>query len=254
MPFVEAFREIAGVEFQPDSGAGRAGVYWYPTFMDPKLVKRSYARTGHYDGIERANYEVVANSKVTRVTLDGLRATGVVFKSTARNTTERITAKANKEVILAAGAIHTPQLLQLSGIGPRKLLDAAGIDTVVDLPGVGQNFQDHPVLPPLFTRKLLSRVAWRMASPRLTAQCKTSPSTRTRWTWRSPTAPSPNGPRRPGLPTEQVRIAPVACALPGRCLLTATRRPLFHRDRQRRRLARPSRRCAGKVRRHCREP
>lgn len=159
MPFVEAFQEIPGAEFQPDSGTGRAGVYWYPTFMDPERVKRSYARTGHYDGIERENYEVVTNSKVTRVTLDGLRATGVVFKSTARNATERIAVRANKEVILAAGAIHTPQLLQLSGIGPKKLLDAAGIVTVVDLPGVGQNFQDHPVLSPLFIRKLLARVA-----------------------------------------------------------------------------------------------
>jgi choline dehydrogenase len=47
---------------------------------------------------------------------------------------------------LAAGVIHTPQLLQLSGIGPEKLLTSAGIETLVDLPGVGQNFQHHTML------------------------------------------------------------------------------------------------------------
>jgi hypothetical protein len=47
------------------------------------------------------------------------------------------------EVILAAGAIHTAQLLQLSGIGPSALLESLGVEVAVDLPGVGQNFQDH---------------------------------------------------------------------------------------------------------------
>lgn len=53
---------------------------------------------------------------------------------------------ARKEVILSAGAVHTPQVLQLSGIGPRTLLEAAKIDVLVDLPGVGANFQDHAFL------------------------------------------------------------------------------------------------------------
>lgn len=54
--------------------------------------------------------------------------------------------KAKKEVVLAAGAVHTPQILQLSGVGPASLLDNLSIEIVVDLPGVGQNFQDHPTL------------------------------------------------------------------------------------------------------------
>lgn len=56
------------------------------------------------------------------------------------------TVKASKEVILAAGAVHSPQILQLSGIGDRKLLESLEIEIIVDLPGVGRNFQDHPTL------------------------------------------------------------------------------------------------------------
>lgn len=145
-PQINALRELPGVEFPPDSGAGRAGVYWFPSFMDPKTVNRSYARTGHYDGINRANYDLVADSKVTRILLEDGTAAGVIFKKTQVNVSTNYIVRARREVILAAGAIHTPQLLQLSGIGPKELLTAAGIDTVVDLPGVGQNFQDHPML------------------------------------------------------------------------------------------------------------
>ncbi|KAI1101644.1 putative GMC oxidoreductase [Jackrogersella minutella] len=143
---IEAFKDIPGVEFPTDSGSGKAGVYWFPTFMDPKKVQRSYARTGHFDGINRINHDVVTKSKVTKIMLEDGIATGVVFRQKTGNATTYTTVKANREVILSAGAIHSPQLLQLSGLGPRKLLESAGINTTVDLPGVGQNFQDHPMM------------------------------------------------------------------------------------------------------------
>ncbi|KAI3327109.1 GMC oxidoreductase [Xylariaceae sp. AK1471] len=143
---VEAFEDIPGVEFPPDSGSGKAGVYWFPTFMDPDKIERSYARTGHFDGINRTNYEVITESKVTKILLEDGVATGVSFQHKAGNSTVITTVKANKEVIIAAGAIHSPQLLQQSGIGPSSLLKSAGIDTIVELPGVGQNFQDHPIV------------------------------------------------------------------------------------------------------------
>jgi choline dehydrogenase len=60
------------------------------------------------------------------------------------------------EVILAAGAIHTAQLLQLSGIGPSALLESLGVEVVVDLPGVGQNFQDHWGVTCYYPCKLLN--------------------------------------------------------------------------------------------------
>lgn len=141
---LEAFRGLPGVPFAEDSGSGKPGVYWYPTFMDPELVVRSYARTGHYDDLNRDNYHLVTGSKVTRVNLNGTTATGVTFVQGSAGAETVVSAR--KEVIVAAGGIHSPQVLQLSGIGPSKLLASANITTVVDLPGVGQNFQDHPII------------------------------------------------------------------------------------------------------------
>ena len=137
-PLFNAFQELPGVKVVSDSGAGSAGVYWYPTFMDPVKVERSYAGNVHLK--DRPNYHVIAETAVRRVLLDdATTATGVEFYID----TGIATVKADKEVLLAAGAVHTPKLLQLSGIGPKKVLEAAGLETIVDLPGVGQNFQDH---------------------------------------------------------------------------------------------------------------
>lgn len=72
-----------------------------------------------------------------------LIASGVTFISKDGNISS-VTAKL--EVILAAGSVHTPTVLQRSGIGPKNILEEAGIETLLDLPGVGQNFQDHATL------------------------------------------------------------------------------------------------------------
>lgn len=61
-----------------------------------------------------------------------------------RNSSVATTVSASKEIILAAGTVHSPQILQLSGIGPKGLLESHNIDTLVDLPGVGYNFHDQP--------------------------------------------------------------------------------------------------------------
>lgn len=152
---VEAWKEMPGVEFPSDSGAGETGVFWYPQFMDPELGERSYARTGHYSNSDpdRENYHLVTNSKVVRVVVEDGVAKGVTFRPADDPEGNATTVSAGKEVIVSAGAVHTPQVLQLSGIGPSALLESAGIETVVDLPGVGQNFQDHPMLTARFTRK-----------------------------------------------------------------------------------------------------
>ncbi|KAF4989048.1 hypothetical protein FGRMN_9378 [Fusarium graminum] len=135
----KAFYELPGVEAAEDSGAGGSGVYWFPTLMDSVRHERSFAENAHYRGLSRPNYHIAASSRVRRVLLEAGVATGVEFYGGDG----LLTVKATKDVLMAAGAVHTPQLLQLSGIGPNKLLQAAGIETIHDLPGVGQNFQDH---------------------------------------------------------------------------------------------------------------
>ncbi|KAK0752462.1 hypothetical protein B0T18DRAFT_318769 [Schizothecium vesticola] len=143
-----AFREIPGVGSPPDSGAGLPGAFWYPASVDPNVWLRSFARPGHWDGIEaaRSNYHTLTGHRVLKINFsNGKRATGVSFVSA--NTTSAanpLTVTARKEVILAAGTIHTPKILQASGVGPQALLQSASIPVVVDLPGVGANFQDHP--------------------------------------------------------------------------------------------------------------
>ncbi|KAK7978435.1 hypothetical protein PG988_005925 [Apiospora saccharicola] len=142
-PLMAALQEMPGVELVADSGAGTAGIYWYPTFMDPVMVERSFALNAHYSNhLDRPNYHLMAETSVRRVLLENAAATGVEFY-TKSNSTVVATVKATKEVLMAAGAVHTPKLLQLSGVGPKKVLAAAGIETLVDLPGVGENFQDH---------------------------------------------------------------------------------------------------------------
>ena len=73
---------------------------------------------------------------------EDLTAEGVSFQP--RNGTVSTSVKATREVVLAAGALHSPQILQRSGVGPQQILESAHIPVKLDLPGVGQNFQDHP--------------------------------------------------------------------------------------------------------------
>ena len=87
----------------------------------------------------RANLEVVTDATADRVVLDGKTAVGVTFRRGRRS----VTATAKREVILAAGAIGSPALLQRSGIGPACVLQDAGVALQHELPGVGENLQDH---------------------------------------------------------------------------------------------------------------
>jgi choline dehydrogenase-like flavoprotein len=94
---------------------------------------------------ERANLDILVRTYVsTLVTEPGASVAGVNVARVNSTPTEYKFLRSDKEVILAAGAIHTAQILQLSGIGPAALLGPLGIDVVADLPGVGANFQDHP--------------------------------------------------------------------------------------------------------------
>jgi choline dehydrogenase len=82
---------------------------------------------------------VLTGAPVTRIVFEGRRAVGVAYRRAGREAVVRC----QREVLLAAGALQSPQLLQLSGIGPAPLLRRFGIPVVHDLPGVGENLQDH---------------------------------------------------------------------------------------------------------------
>jgi len=88
---------------------------------------------------KRPNLKVELNALATQVLFEGRRAVGIEYRQGAATRT----AYADGEVILAGGAFNSPQLLQLSGVGPAKLLRDLGIDVIADMPGVGADLQDH---------------------------------------------------------------------------------------------------------------
>jgi choline dehydrogenase len=100
---------------------------------------------------KRPNLRIETDAHVTGITFDGRRAAGVKFMQHQR---ERV-VRAAREVVLSAGAIQSPQLLQLSGVGPAEFLREMGVPVVHDLPGVGENLQDH----------LQLRAMYRVAKP-----------------------------------------------------------------------------------------
>ena len=91
--------------------------------------------------MKRPNLTVITGAQVLGIELDGERATGIRWRD--RRGREAI-ARAAGEVVLSAGAIGSPQILMVSGVGPAEELGRLGIETRVDLPGVGENLQDHP--------------------------------------------------------------------------------------------------------------
>lgn len=123
------------------------GAFWNPTNIDARDMTRSTARKAYYDTVKatRTNLHLLRGHTATEILFapgKQLRANGIRIVSRLDNTTHNVYAK--KEVILAAGALMTPQLLQASGIGPVTVLKAAGVKVKKDMPAVGANFQDHP--------------------------------------------------------------------------------------------------------------
>lgn len=88
---------------------------------------------------KRPNLTVLTRAQTTRIIIEDNRAVGIEYQKNGK----RYTVRADREVILSAGAINSPQLLQLSGIGPKDVLNKAGVEVVHELPGVGRNLQDH---------------------------------------------------------------------------------------------------------------
>lgn len=131
--------EQAGIPFNPDYNADQmTGTNFYQITTD-RGIRASSAQAYLKPAKKRSNLRIETHAHTTRVTLKDKRATGVEY---IQNGTTH-TATARREVILSAGALNTPQLLQLSGIGPGALLQSHGIETVHDNAQVGQNLMDH---------------------------------------------------------------------------------------------------------------
>jgi len=144
-----AFVESAvGAGFKPTddfNGAEQEGAGLYQVTCK-KGRRWSVADAYIHPNRNRPNFTVRTDAFVQRIEMDGHRATGVTYRR--GGVSETVVADA--EVVLSAGAIGSPQILMLSGIGPGAHLREMGIDVRVDSPGVGQNLQDHPVTPALF--------------------------------------------------------------------------------------------------------
>lgn len=120
--------------------------------IDPDTNTRSYAATGYFEpNAHRKNLVLITGAQVTRVLFSdtrdahgNLRAEGVEYVDLS--TSHKYTARATREVVLSAGSAQSPQLLELSGIGNPKLLAQHGIETRIDNPNVGENYQDHVII------------------------------------------------------------------------------------------------------------
>ncbi|KAH6674843.1 choline dehydrogenase-like protein [Halenospora varia] len=125
------------------NGGDLTGIYWLLRSLDPDQQSRSYSKINHYDRVinSRPNYHILSDHAVGKVLFQGKQAIGVEYVN--KTTGAKTPVYARKEVIIAAGGIHSPQILQLSGVGPKALLQGLGINVVLDLPGVGQNLQDQ---------------------------------------------------------------------------------------------------------------
>ena len=136
--FIEAGAEAGYSTTNDYNSAQQEG--FGPMHMTVKNGVRSSASREYLDPIKhRSNLTIVTGALAQRVILDGKKATGVEYKLNGAVKT----AQASKEVILSAGSIGSPHLLQLSGIGDTQALEKAGVEVKHHLPGVGQNLQDH---------------------------------------------------------------------------------------------------------------
>ena len=144
-PKLIATAEALGHPANPDFNGAQQSGFGLPDFTISGGRRHSTARAYLRPVRSRANLTVRPRAQVSRVQVRNGRAVGVAYIREGR--THEVAAG---EVILCGGAFGSPQTLMLSGIGPAAELSRVGIAPLVDLPGVGQNLQDHPLVPAIF--------------------------------------------------------------------------------------------------------
>ena len=136
--FIDACQDT-GIPFNPDlNGAEIEGCGYFPATLDNN-ERCSTAKAYLKPAKGRENLTIESGATVTRIVLKGNHAVGVDYFQRGQSHH----AHADVEIILCAGAIGSPQMLQLSGIGPSALLESVGVEVLHDLQGVGENLQDH---------------------------------------------------------------------------------------------------------------
>ncbi len=140
--FVRSAMELGFPRNDDFNGASQEGVGYHQTTT--RKGRRCSTAVGYLrPAMQRPNLRVITEALTEKMVFDGQRATGVAFRQDGRV----ITARAGREVILCGGAVNSPQLLMLSGIGPREHLTELGIPVLHHLPGVGRSLQDHYSAP-----------------------------------------------------------------------------------------------------------
>ncbi|WRT65517.1 uncharacterized protein IL334_002462 [Kwoniella shivajii] len=146
-PQQKYFQTVVSTNFSvaasPDADDGNANVVaFHPNTINwQDSDHRSSSATAYYSPVsERSNLAILLQHLATKIVFDGSKATGVEFGTSGG---ERYTVNAGREVIVSAGAIQTPALLQLSGVGDPALLNGLGIDIVANVSGVGKNLQEQ---------------------------------------------------------------------------------------------------------------
>jgi choline dehydrogenase len=137
--FLEAAEQLQYCRNDDFNGVSVEGVGYYHHTIGKDAKRMSAARAWLKPARKRRNLQIEANAQVLALDIAGNRVTGLEFRQ--NGVTRRVEAKA--EIILSAGAINTPHLLMVSGIGPGRVLEHAGIQVRHVLPAVGQHLQDH---------------------------------------------------------------------------------------------------------------
>ncbi|RPD66362.1 alcohol oxidase [Lentinus tigrinus ALCF2SS1-7] len=151
-PYVETVNRM-GIPTNSDPYSGNGtDIYNTQLSVDRSNGKRSYSANTYYrDDQDKPNLTVFLATQATKLNFASNGATGHLRAKSVNVVAVNVTGtngiiSARKEVILAAGSIQTPQLLELSGVGNKTVLESVGIKTLIDLPGVGENLQDHTLL------------------------------------------------------------------------------------------------------------
>ncbi|MCB0978755.1 MAG: GMC family oxidoreductase N-terminal domain-containing protein [Acidimicrobiales bacterium] len=136
--FLEACQS-QGIPFNPDyNGEQHHGCY-HVQVTQKDGERHSVAAAFIHPNLDRPNLDVRTKAHTTKVNFDGRRAVSVTYQRDG----ETRTVRARREIVMSAGAYGTPQILMASGVGPGAHLQSLGITPVLDVPGVGQNLQDH---------------------------------------------------------------------------------------------------------------